>query len=242
MDWYKRYIGDYARDTAHLRMLQHGAYQLLMDHYYATERPLTLNLDDLYHTMRAAKKEEQAAINVALDQFFTKTEEGYRNKRIDSEIEKYRKRQAINKRNAERIESESLPESVSNTRNQKPETRNQSPDTNNQTPKKDIGQSAFDRFWEEYPQKVKKKQAQEIWKRKKLDIKADLIISDVEKRLALDARWKGGFIPDPTTYLNGERWNDEISEKQHEDSQRTSQSSSATSNAARMWDSCKDSL
>ena len=39
MNWYKRYIGDYQRDTGHLSMVEHGSYTLMLDTYYATGRP-----------------------------------------------------------------------------------------------------------------------------------------------------------------------------------------------------------
>jgi len=37
-----------------------------------------------------------------------------------------------------------------------------------------------------------------------------LIIADVKTRLATDEQWIKGFIPYPTTYLNGDRWEDEL--------------------------------
>lgn len=67
----------------------------------------------------------------------------------------------------------------------------------------------FDLFWSTYPTKVKKKQSLEIWKRKNLDKLADQIIADVSKRMLEDRSWLDGYIPHPTTYLNGERWQDE---------------------------------
>ena len=70
--------------------------------------------------------------------------------------------------------------------------------------------NGFDRFWSVYPKKVKKKETKAKWKTKRLADKADMIIADVQNRIANDARWKAGYIPDPTTYLNGERWEDEI--------------------------------
>lgn len=82
-------------------------------------------------------------------------------------------------------------------------------DTDTDTSKRNGHVTAgFDRWWSEYPRKVKKKTALEIWRRKKPD--PDILIADVQNRLAKDARWKRGFVPDPTTYLTGERWNDEI--------------------------------
>lgn len=68
----------------------------------------------------------------------------------------------------------------------------------------------FDNFWSNYPRKRKKKEAQKIWKTKKLDSKAQTIIADISQRATQDRRWLEGYIPDPTTYLRNERWDDEI--------------------------------
>jgi hypothetical protein len=80
---------------------------------------------------------------------------------------------------------------------------------------KKIGQQVdrFRDFWKAYPKKVKKKDAERVWKSKRLDSHADRIISDITTRSAEDGRWQGGFIPDPPTYLRGERWHDEITER-----------------------------
>lgn len=72
------------------------------------------------------------------------------------------------------------------------------------------GSTRFPEFWSAYPKKVKKADALKKWKLKRLDDMADAILTDIKIRLADDPRWKDGFIPDPTTYINGERWNDEI--------------------------------
>lgn len=68
----------------------------------------------------------------------------------------------------------------------------------------------FDDFWTEWPKDRRrdKKKAREAWKRKKLDGRADEIIADVKKRISEDGQWIRGFVPLPTTYLNGERWED----------------------------------
>lgn len=70
----------------------------------------------------------------------------------------------------------------------------------------------FEDFWKLYPAKVAKVKAVAVWKRKGLDAHADAIVADVTRRLqpaTRDKRWAEGYIPHPTTYLNGERWNDE---------------------------------
>lgn len=67
----------------------------------------------------------------------------------------------------------------------------------------------FDRFWDLYPIKKVKKPARDIWLRKIDPALGELIIQDVEKRKS-DRQWVEGYIPNATTYLNQERWNDEI--------------------------------
>ena len=47
---------------------------------------------------------------------------------------------------------------------------------------------------------------------KAADSDADALIADVAARKARDERWTRGYPPDPLTYLNQERWNDELSE------------------------------
>jgi hypothetical protein len=68
----------------------------------------------------------------------------------------------------------------------------------------------FEKFWKEYPKKENKKKTQEIWIRKKLDSSYEQIISFIKKAKGTE-RWQKGFIPHATTFLNGERWNDDIS-------------------------------
>ena len=70
--------------------------------------------------------------------------------------------------------------------------------------------SRFHDFWDAYPLKKNKKKAQATWKSRKLDAIADTLIADIKNRQANDRQWKEGFIPLPTTYLNGDRWEDEI--------------------------------
>ncbi|WP_024328864.1 MULTISPECIES: hypothetical protein [unclassified Thioalkalivibrio] len=68
----------------------------------------------------------------------------------------------------------------------------------------------FEEFWQQYPKKKGKKPAKEAWTRKRLDGRADEIIADVQLRAGTDSGWRQGFIPNPLTYLNQERWQDEI--------------------------------
>jgi len=73
-----------------------------------------------------------------------------------------------------------------------------------------IPKKRFDEFWAVYPIKREKKKALDAWRRKKLDLIADEIIQDVNDRKLNDKQWAQGYEPHPTTYINGERWDDEF--------------------------------
>jgi uncharacterized protein YdaU (DUF1376 family) len=86
LNYYERHLGDYARDTAHLSMLEHGAYNLLLDRYYASEQPIPA--DQAHRVARARSAEERKAVDAVLAEFFTLEEGGFRQKRVQAEIER----------------------------------------------------------------------------------------------------------------------------------------------------------
>jgi uncharacterized protein YdaU (DUF1376 family) len=88
MNYYERHLGDYARDTAHLSLIEDGAYNRLLDRYYATEKPLPLDLRELSRLVRAHTAAERAAIKQVLAEFFVETPDGWRHGRCDEEIAK----------------------------------------------------------------------------------------------------------------------------------------------------------
>lgn len=90
MNYYERHLGDYAKDTALLSQGQVGAYDLLLDYYYATEKPLPLDAADLHKITRATTPAERANTAKVLAHFFTKTDAGYLKGRVEEEIERYR--------------------------------------------------------------------------------------------------------------------------------------------------------
>ncbi len=90
MHFYSHHIGDYNRDTSALSMIEHGAYRLLMDAYYATEKPLTADLPALCRMCRAMSKIEKESVENVVRKFFA-TENGIlTHKRIEMEIAAYR--------------------------------------------------------------------------------------------------------------------------------------------------------
>lgn len=81
-------------------------------------------------------------------------------------------------------------------------------DKNRKEKKPVANDGLFDLFWEAYPKKVDKKKARTAFNRlKKADKKK--AINDAGKRFADTEKQ---FTPNPTTYIHGARWDDEIVE------------------------------
>ena len=68
-------------------------------------------------------------------------------------------------------------------------------------------------FWKAYPKKVKKQKSWEIWCKLRPDAALVSVIMDALDKQKRSDRWhreNGRYIPDPTTWLNGWRWEDEL--------------------------------
>lgn len=89
MNYYPHHIGDYVKDTAHLTMIEDGAYRRLIDLYYLHEQPLPSEKKKVYRLARATSNPERKAIDTILEEYFTLTPEGFRHSRCDEEIEAY---------------------------------------------------------------------------------------------------------------------------------------------------------
>ena len=74
-------------------------------------------------------------------------------------------------------------------------------------------ETGFGRFWSAYPKKTAKKDAFKAWAKLKPDEDlTEKILSALEKHKKSDQWLKdnGQFIPYPATWLNGRRWEDEM--------------------------------
>jgi len=132
MNFFKLYIGDYQRDTADLSLAEHGAYLLMLQHYYATEKPLPTG-KALHRMLRASDKGEREAIDAMVARFWTVTDAGLINQRADVEIGKASDQADTNRRiaqareearRAKRNEHEACSNRATNEQpNQTPDTR-----------------------------------------------------------------------------------------------------------------------
>ena len=87
MHYYQFNIGDYASHTRHLEPMEDLIYRRLLDLYYLHERPL--NDDATTVAKLIGLRDETASVRDVLNEFFQKTDDGYRSDRADKEIAHY---------------------------------------------------------------------------------------------------------------------------------------------------------
>lgn len=137
LNYYPRHLGDYARDTGHLTMLEHGAYTKLLDRYYATEEGIPQA--DAYKLTGARSHNEKKAVDGILEEFFSLVGGVWIQGRVQEEIERYQDKQNKAKQSADARWNKTKPQSDGNAtaspdamRSHCDGNANQEPRTNNQ--------------------------------------------------------------------------------------------------------------
>lgn len=235
MNFYKRYMGDYGRDTAHLSLAEHGAYTLLLDHYYSTEQALPADSASLFRICRAFDKLEQRAVQSVADKFFPVGDDGLRhNERADRQMPDDLRAIKTARENGKKggrppkgtqLDTREQPsgnpagfdsDNQTGTNSEPRAKTHQTPDTREEQKQKSLVQRAarsaarFPEFWAAYPVKKGRAEALAKWTARGLDAIADRIIADVQARKAHDRQWLDGYAPHGSTYVNGRGWEDEI--------------------------------
>lgn len=151
MNYYEHHIGDYSQATSHLSFIEDATYSRLIRKYYATEKPMPSDVKTVQRLVNAKSKEEKNAVELVLNEFFTLTDDGWRQGRCDHEIARFKDKQAKAKRSADsRWQSSSTPSATEAKldieandacvriadalpRQYSPDTKHQSPDTKHQS-------------------------------------------------------------------------------------------------------------
>lgn len=84
--WMPMYWGDYARDTGHLNAAGHGAYLMLIKHYWCTGQPLRDDDEELWRIACCDSREEWLVLRHKVARLFRAEDGVLRHKRIDAEL------------------------------------------------------------------------------------------------------------------------------------------------------------
>ena len=89
MNHYPHHIGDFNNATRHLTRVERSLYRDMLELYYDTEQPLNSDPKKIARRVLAITEDEQAAMNLVLEEFFVLQDDGWHNSRCDAEIAKY---------------------------------------------------------------------------------------------------------------------------------------------------------
>ena len=228
--WMPMFWGDYARDTGHLNATGHGAYLMLIKHYWCTGRPLNDDDDELWRIACCDSKKEWVALRPKIVRLFIVDNGALRHKRIDREIAaaiaalnakaEAGRRGAENRwRGSGSAIAQPSPDDAASIAplqdghqfaNAPSPSPSPSPERKNlsiasQSPSTRV-EDDFDRFWDAYPRKVGKEEARKAFAKalKKTDV--GVILDAVQQQ-----RWSDDpqYRPHPSTWLNRGSWSDE---------------------------------
>ena len=236
MNYYPFHIGDYASATRHLSWDEDAAYRRLLDVYYTHEKPLPADHRAVCRLVLATTEAQRDAVKVVLEEFWELTDAGWVNHRADAEIhamqEKQQKqRDKANKRWHKQREEPGIAPAMpqhegvdaaasddscrGNATNTNTNTNsNTNTKVNPHSPQRGVGVDdlLFAKFWEAFPKKVGKDAARKAWDRIKQPTATLKSILEALAWQNTSEQWTkegGRFIPNPATYLNQGRWNDQ---------------------------------
>lgn len=240
LPWYPRDMGKYARDTAHLSMLEDGAYNNLLDHYYAngglpcvfsnatSNASLMPDHSRLHRICKASTKAEQEAVDNVLSMFFVLDRDGYyRQSKCDEIILeqslKHEKRVNAGRKGGEKKASSNATSNASSNTPQKETKTKNIEDTNVSsppTPKPKISyDDDFEDFWKGWVpydmDKGSKAQAKKVYEKSRREVTHEIIIGKRDQYLA-DCHRSQRRTTHASTWLNptGNRgWADEYQEQ-----------------------------
>jgi len=185
--YFKLHINDYAQATAHLTLIEDAVYTRLLRKYYADEKPLPADVERLQRLVGARSREEKAAVQTVIAEFFFRDGDFFRNKRADEELSEYEAKSLKAKDSAHarwmRTHTErnvdAMPTQSEGNANHKPITNNQSSTTTRSRKVAiDRPDEVTEQTWNDYLQ---------LRKQKRADLTATAL--DALKREARKAGW-----------------------------------------------------
>lgn len=225
MKFYKRFPGDITIKTGDLTLIEFGAYDRLLDHFYAKEQPI--DPARVYIVARCQGPADRAAVDRVLAEFWTLTDDGWVQQRAEEMIAEALPRIEAAKANGTKggrpKGSKKKPTGLFSETQQQTQTVDLQKASQSQSlssSSKEISKppashplgGGFSAFWTAWPKSERKQdkaKCADHWKRNGLDAQADAILADIATK-AKTTKWQEGFIEAPLVYLRGKRWEDGV--------------------------------
>lgn len=221
LPYFRFYPTNYEAKTAHLTLMEDGAYCRLLRLCWMT--PGCSLPDDeswIMRRMRAHTEEEKQAVRLVLTEYFKRENERVVNTRLMQEHEHAQNRHDAARENGLKGGRKTNP--LKNNKNdqsyglaEKKQTgklnkanQNQNQNYNNPPTPQGVNDE-FEIFWKAVPRKIGKGQALKAYRAALKKVGADVLQSGIETYAASVKGKDPQYVAHPSTWLNGERWSDE---------------------------------
>lgn len=216
------FVGDYLADTTHLTCTEHGAYILLLMSMWRAGGALPDDPGKLARFARCSTG-QWARISDTILAFFDRADGVISHGRLVREMAKHavaveQRRQAASnggKAKALKNKDTGLPGASSPLCQPEPEPEKKEISEAKASSPRTASPSGFPEFWDAYPSKVGKRAAEAAYGRavrRATGPDPPLTILAGVERAKLSRRWIDGYVPNPQTWLNQDRWTDEPGE------------------------------
>jgi len=189
-------------------------YRRLLDLYYLHETPIPLDITETARQIRMRSHSD--CITLVLQEYFERTDDGWVHHRANKEIAKTGEKSEKASASAKARWNKAKDANALPTQSESNATHNTEHITQDTQPKekaKQPYQALFDVFWVKYPKKVGKDAALKAFQKRKPDqAMLHTMLDAVHFQRSSDA-WQrdgGQYIPNPATWLNQGRWQDEV--------------------------------
>ncbi|KKL11339.1 hypothetical protein LCGC14_2546830 [marine sediment metagenome] len=221
------YPGDYLRDTAHLTTQEHGAYLLLIFHYWGRFSP-PKDDDVMLARIINISLRQWKRIRPVIQEFFDVRDGKWFHYRIEAEMRKasdimMKRSEAGKKSDAKRNTCSTHDEHMGCGPSPSPSPspskdlkvkNNVLSEAESTTPAKHKYTSLFEEFWKAYPVKRGKGAAFKAYKRARASgVNNAALIAAISEARQKSPEWAKGYIQHPATWLNQRGWENEFTEE-----------------------------
>ena len=224
LPYFPLYVTDYEGDTAHLTIEEDGAYMRLLRLCWRSPGcSIPADPKWIRRQMRCDEDTYKRSVEPVLGEFFKRTKSRYHSPRLSAEYERttqsHERRKTAGRIGGEKSSAtrKSLKTNDSDSSNATAKTKQCLSNQNQNhihmervtkvTPKSD---SLFDEFWQAYPRKIGKGQALKAWRAATKKVDPAVILEGLQIHLPDLSDKPKEYQPHPATWLNGERWADEL--------------------------------
>jgi len=219
MQWFPFFSSDFLGATIGLSHAERGCYALMLVMYYEMRAPYPADPTRTYRILGCESDEQKRVVDYVLSEFFVLRDDGWYQPKaekviadIDARTQQAHDRGKLSAQARMAKYGSAQPKAFRKPFESVSKASRKAPELTTTTTTKYL--NTFGQFWDAFPRKVAKSAALRAWGRLNPDDALRQTILGALKKAKASPDWckdGGHFIPHPATWINGRRWEDNLS-------------------------------